>query len=355
MTLRGAIVGAGHVAVHRHVPGWQARPDVAIVAAADPRPDARAELEASLPGLAWHDSVESLLEDAPLDFIDVCSPPAAHAAAIRAALERGLHGLCEKPLVLDSEELAALTDLAVRRGRALAAVHNWRFAPPVALATELVRAGAVGRVRRCRWEVLRERPSVAAVKPGLPNWRLDPKLSGGGILVDHGWHAIYVLASWMPMPGPPERVSARLETRRHRESPVEDTAEVEIAMGGAQATIFLTWAADERSNTVEIEGERGTIRIEGRTLSLEDGYGRRSERELARPLSDGSHHPDWFAGAAAEFLEAVESPGKRPAASLVESAVCLDVIRRARESSGAGAPVGPERASEVRTAAGELA
>ena len=352
MTLRGAIVGAGHVAIHGHVPGWRARPDVEIVAAADPRADARAELEAALPGVAWHASLDSLLEDASLDFVDVCSPPAAHAAAIRAALERGLHVLCEKPLVLDPEELRVLADLAARRGRALAAVHNWRFAPPVALATELVRSGAVGRVRRCFWQVLRERPSVAAVKPGLPNWRLDPALSGGGILVDHGWHAIYVIASWMSMAGPPERVSARLETRRHREWPVEDTAEVELTMGGGEARIFLTWAADERSNTVEIEGELGTIRIEGRTLSVEDARGQRTERELAEPLSEGSHHPEWFAGAAAEFLEAVESPGKRPAASLPESALCLEVIRRARESARAAAPA-PARESAIAAAARE--
>ncbi|HEY6100521.1 MAG TPA: hypothetical protein VIW03_13885, partial [Anaeromyxobacter sp.] len=158
------------------------------------------------------------------------------------------------------------------------------------------------------------------------------------------------LASWMPTPGPPERVSARLETRRHREWPVEDTADVELTMGGGEARIFLTWAADERSNTVEIEGELGTIRIEERTLSLEDARGKRTERELARPLSEGSHHPEWFAGAAAEFLEAVESPGKRPAASLAESSLCLEVIRRARESSRAGADAGPARESAVAAA-----
>src|SRR5689334_16275755 len=145
--LRGAIIGAGEVAVHGHAPGWRRRPDVEIVAAADPRPDARAPLEAALPraaaALTWRDSIEAVLDALRVDFVDVCSPPAAHAAAIRAALERDVHVLCEKPLVLSEEELDPLVELAETRGLVLATVHNWRFAPPVVAAREAVRSGTI--------------------------------------------------------------------------------------------------------------------------------------------------------------------------------------------------------------------
>ena len=53
-----------------------------------------------------------------LDFVDICTPPSSHAPLIEAALTRGLHVLCEKPLVRAPEELARLAGLARRRGAA---------------------------------------------------------------------------------------------------------------------------------------------------------------------------------------------------------------------------------------------
>jgi predicted dehydrogenase len=336
--LRGGILGAGHVALHGHVPGWREQSGVEILAAADPRREARAAMSEALPGVAWHDGAESLVASEDLDFLDVCTPPAFHGAAIRLGLERGLHVLCEKPLVLDPDELARLAGLADSRRLVLASVHNWRYSPILAEATRLVREGSIGTVRACRWEVLRERPSASAAAPssGGTNWRLDPAVAGGGILVDHGWHAIYVLVGWIP--GPIGAVSARLSTRRHHEWPVEDTAEVELAFGGGEAKMFLTWAAQERRNRAEIEGDRGAIRIDGARLSRE-GAGADGSwvREFPDSLSEGSHHADWFGGVAAEFLGAIRSPESDSSSkSLGESAICARVIRLAQESSRAG-------------------
>lgn len=354
--LRGGLVGLGNVARNGHLPAWLGRPDVEIAGAADILPESREAVARLLPDLAFYGSAEALLSRERLDFVDVCTPPAAHAEVIRLALDRGLHVLCEKPLVLEGSELAELARLASGRDRVLAAVHNWRHAPAIALATELVRTGRIGSVRRCSWEVLRERPSVAVSPSGAPNWRLDPVLSGGGILVDHGWHAAYVLAGWMPHPL--SRVGGRLETRKHREAPVEDTADLLLEFGDSRATVFLTWAASERKNRVSIEGAEGTITIEGRVLEVESRGG--TERvELDSSLSEGSHHPEWFAGTAAEFLAEISHP-ELPGRSLAESAVCLEVIRLAQASDRLGgtmlsagpASVVPFEDEESRAASG---
>ncbi|HEY6146410.1 MAG TPA: Gfo/Idh/MocA family oxidoreductase [Thermoanaerobaculia bacterium] len=330
--LRGALVGLGNVARNGHLPAWLARPDVEIAAAADVAPGSREAAAEMLPGGVFYGSAEELLSEERLDFVDICTPPSAHAEAIRLALDRGLHVLCEKPLVLDRGALADLSRLAAARDRALAAVHNWRHAPAIALATEAVRSGRIGSVRRATWEVLRERPSVAAVRPDAPNWRLNPAVSGGGILVDHGWHAAYVLAGWMAEPL--SRVGARLETRRHREFAVEDTADVQLEFGDARASVFLSWAASERKNRVSIEGTEGAVRIGDRTLEI-DSRGRTERRELEASLSAGSHHADWFAKTAAEFVGEIREPETR-GRSLAESAVCLEVIRLAQDSHRLG-------------------
>src|SRR5262249_57498794 len=107
--LRGAIIGLGNVAVHAHLPGWQSRRDVAIVAATDADPARQSVCAGQLPQCRWYDTVDRLLDHGELDFVDVCTPPSSHAGLIRAALERGLHVLCEKPLASSPLHLPPLT------------------------------------------------------------------------------------------------------------------------------------------------------------------------------------------------------------------------------------------------------
>jgi predicted dehydrogenase len=339
--MRGAILGAGNVAVHGHLPGWLARGDVEIVAAADPRPAGRSAFSKLLPNSRWYGSAEELLAGETLDFADVCSPPAMHAGLIRACLERGVHVLCEKPLVLSREELDPPAALARARGLALATVHNWRNAPILAAAQDVIERGVLGEVRSCRWETLRQKPAAAASE-GEVNWRVDPAVAGGGVLMDHGWHALYVVCGWLPEP--PARVAGRLSTRRHHEWALEDTAELTLETpGGARAEIFLTWAAEQRRNRVEVAGTRGTLRIDGNVLECP------GERlEFSQSLSEGSQHPEWFAPVAETFLEEVrEAGGSRR--TLEEAALCLDAIEGARESSArGGAPVALAREAVSR-------
>jgi predicted dehydrogenase len=283
-----------------------------------------------------------------LDFVDVCTPPAFHAAEIRGALERGLHVLCEKPLVLAPDDLEELAALARRRDRALATVHNWRHAPALRRVTERVGAAVLGSIFRCRWETLRDRPAAASGTPANGNWRVDPAIAGGGILIDHGWHALYAIQSWIS--GEPDRISATLETRRHREWAIEDTAKVRLDFPEATAEIFLTWTADERANRLWLEGSAATLVLDGARLEvrLPDGAVRSSET-AGGALSEGSHHPDWFGATAAEFLSEIRDPSCR-GRSLGEARRCLRWIVAAREASRRGGAV--ETAAATQTISG---
>ena len=142
---------------------------------------------------------------------------------IRRALDAGLHVLCEKPLITRVEDAEIVASAAARAGRVLHTVHNWLKAPICLKISELVNEGAIGAVRSARWRTLRTRP--ATCPPA--NWRIDPVLAGGGILFDHGWHALYCVARWA---GVPRGVAARLETRRFHEWPLEDTATLALEM-----------------------------------------------------------------------------------------------------------------------------
>ena len=334
--LRGAIIGLGNVAVAVHLPGWRRRHGVEIVAVSDVDPTRRLAGEAELPGARWYGSAEALIADEALDFVDICTPPSSHAPLIRSALLRGLHVLCEKPLVRSVEELAAVTRLAAASARVLHTVHNWHYAPIVERTSELIAQGAIGRVTHVIWQTLRTRPAPVADERGA-NWRVDPAVAGGGVLIDHGWHVFYILQRWMGEP--PTAVSARLETRRHASWEVEDTATVRVIFSQAQADVLLTWASDERGNSAEVRGTEGTIALHDDALVLTQGA---QERRFSCPpaLSNGSVHPDWFDPVTDRFLADVT--GQLPRNSnLAEASLCVVLTSLARESSRCAGQVLP--------------
>jgi predicted dehydrogenase len=329
------IIGAGHVALRGHVPGWMGRTDFALAAAADPRPEGRAAFQARVPGSRTYSTAGQMLEAERLDCVDVCTPPAAHFGAILDSLARGLDVICEKPLVLRAAEMEEVRSRSGGAGRVVFPVHNWKYAAPLQSASELLRSGAVGRVRRCLWEVFRSRPAgpSAGGSGHAGNWRLDPEIAGGGVLMDHGWHAFYVLTEWLG-PGA-RRVRSRLESLKYKDLGVEDTARVWIDFGEASAEIFLTWAADHRDNRVLIDGTDGRIRISGHTLELESFRGLGQIRQLAESLSEGSYHPDWFGRVIDGYISEAANAAIR-GRGLAEAAICLELATLARDSNERG-------------------
>ncbi len=296
-----------------------------------PTPPNRAEPRFLLPvpGSRWHPTVDDLLSDEKLDFVDICAPPGSHAALIERALRVGLHVLSEKPLVTRVEDAERVAIAATRAGRVVHTVHNWLEAPICRSISALIDNGVIGAVRRVRWRTLRTQPAIAVSADGVANWRVDPAMAGGGILFDHGWHALYCVARWA---GVPVGVAAQLETRRFHEHPLEDTASVDLDTAAGVSNIFLTWAADERSNGIEIDGEDGEIRVVGDAVVLKSNL---DERRWSCPpsLSEGSHHPDWFDGVAADFLAAATGGAK---SNLDQAILCAQVIDAAQRSSAAG-------------------
>ena len=327
--LRGAFIGFGNVAAKGHLPGWMARNDVRIVAATDAAPSRREALLDACPGGRWRATFDDLLSEEKLDFVDICAPPGSHAALIARALDAGLHVLSEKPLVTRVDDAERVAAAAARSGRVLHTVHNWLEAPICRKISALVDEGSIGAVRSVRWRTLRTQPAITVSADGDTNWRVDPVMAGGGILFDHGWHAIYCVMRWA---GAPIRVSAQLETRRFREHPLEDTASVDLETALGVSNIFLTWAADDRSNSIEIEGEEGEIRVVGDAVILRSSS--REQRWSCPPsLSEGSHHPDWFDGVASDFVAAATGVAQ---SNLDQAIRCAQVIDAAQRSSAAG-------------------
>jgi len=264
-----------------------------------------------------------------LDFVDICTPPSSHAGLIKQALDANLHVLCEKPLVTRLAHAQVVAAAAARAGRIVYAVHNWLKAPICLKISALIAEGAIGGTRSIRWRTLRTQPAVAVVPAGGTNWRVDPAIAGGGILLDHGWHALYCITRWG---GAARGIAATLEKRCFREWALEDTATVTLDLMSGIGEIYLTWAGEERANLIDIEGEDGHISVVEDRVILKT-KSREHHWSCPPALSKGSHHRDWFVGVAEDFRVAVAAGDK---GNLEEAVSCAQLIELAQQSSAGG-------------------
>jgi len=325
--LRGAMIGFGSVAEHGHLPGWLARSDVEIVAVAEPDAGRRERACALLPGAAIAADPAAVLREARLDFVDIATPPTRHAALIEAAAQAGLHVLCEKPLVVTAQDLHRVRDAVARAGVALLTVHNWRHSDPYRRVRALLDAGAIGPLTSVAFETVRN----GCARSAGSDWRTSGALAGGGILVDHGWHAFYLMLGLIGES--PQAIRATLARRRYPDADVEDTAECAIEFPGVTARLFLTWAGDERRTQWSLRGRNGEIEVVDDRLSVRRRGEAPSTARCAESLSGSSHHPRWFGAVIDEFCLAVADPTAR-AANLAEATRCVELLAGAYASAG---------------------
>lgn len=327
--MRVALLGFGKVAESTHVPGFRSSPrPFEVVAVAEPSPERRAAASRTLPGARVYETAEDLFAaERGIELADVVAPPFLHARLVAASLEAGAHVLCEKPLALDPAEVRTLGAAATARDRVLYTVNNWRHAPLVSEA--ISRARAAGALRFVGWSVRRKAADPGAAASGK-TWREDPSLALGGVLVDHGWHALTVLHALVGS-------GARSVQARIRDEPGKGDVEtrVRIEQQECRAFIRLTWRAERRANRGRIVTPSGTIRLEDDRIVPPSGV----PLEFPEKLSLGSVHPEWFPPVLDALLDEIEGRSPR-GASLSEALYCATTIQAAYASARrGGAPV----------------
>jgi predicted dehydrogenase len=326
--LRGAISGFGEVAARGHLPGWLTREDVSIVAIHEPVAERRQLAMRMLKNARIYDDLGLMLDGEAPDFVDIASPPALHAESIRAALEAGAHVLCEKPLCLDLGAFDALCKLSVERSRILMCVHNWKHAPAFEAARHALASGRLGALHFISIDRLRTEPAG-----GTGKWRSEAA-SGGGILIDHGWHAFY-LAQWL-MGEAPLSVTAALG---HQEGGgLDDLAEIRVVFPrDRMVRVHLSWRAPVRRTSTMLYGDKAMLEIEGDRVILTERSG--TVEDLTVPdAPDDSYHATWFGKVVEDFQRAIAMGADSPVATrnLLEARTALSLILAARESASKG-------------------
>lgn len=323
--LRGAIIGFGNAALHAHLPAWRRSEGFEIAAVVEPDRAQADKARRVLPGVPVYGAFEELLHNGRLDFIDICTPPCYHVDLVTAACRSGLHVFCEKPLTVSTVSLQEIQQVARAHERVVFTVNNWKYAPLWLKTRELIDAGLIGSIRSISLNVLRPPNSGG----GASAWRKCLELAWGGILIDHGWHNLYVILSLIGKP--PRSVAAKIDPPGAIGACCEETVDLRVNFGDAEAHLHLTWQANCRRNYGTIRGDKGEVLINDDHLICRCAKKEPLEFYFAEALSAGSHHPEWMNPVVTNFRREISDLQER-GSNLQEAMWCAQLIELAYRS-----------------------
>jgi predicted dehydrogenase len=338
-TLRGALIGFGFIGEKGHLPAYLNNGeagDFVITAIADVC-EARRELARKMvPHARIYDDARSLLaaEANKLDFVDIATPPCDHAAIAHAALSRGLHVLCEKPLATSAHDAQAMLDHAAQAKRVIFPGHNYKHAPVVRAVKEVLDSGRLGAVRLLTLDTFRT-THAKGVAEWQPDWRRVRKYSGGGIAMDHGSHTFYLAFDWLR--SYPLSITAKMSHLASFDT--EDNFACTLTFPTGIATAQLTWNAGMRKVIYTIHGDRGAIKIEDDDVQISVKAQGSLSSEMER-LSIPSHwmdasHVTWFRSLLDQFGQAIATHDY-VGVEAREAYLCVKLIETAYASARSG-------------------
>jgi predicted dehydrogenase len=223
--------------------------------ACDLDPSRAADVARLVPGCEAAGDFRTVIADPGVDAVIVSTLNASLAPIALAAVRAGKHVLIEKPGALAASELGELERASAAAGTLVRIGYNHRFHPALRKAREIVDSGIIGPLM-----FLRGRYGHGGRKGYDREWRADPKLSGGGELIDQGVHLID-LASWFLGDFP--TVEGHAATY-FWDMKVDDNAFLSLRTAAGQ-TAWLHVSCTEWKNmfSLEIYGRVGKLSVDG--------------------------------------------------------------------------------------------
>ncbi|HSS67663.1 MAG TPA: Gfo/Idh/MocA family oxidoreductase, partial [Nocardioidaceae bacterium] len=181
----GQVHARAHARLLQHYPEAPLRPR--LVAVADPEPARREQAVGAFGFEAAVADYRDLLARDDVQVVSVCGPNFVHREIAVAAAEAGKHIWVEKPAGRDRADTEAIAAAVHAAGVQSAVGFNYRNAPAVEAARDLVSAGEIGDVETVDVYLLSD---YAAHPDAVLTWRFDPAFSGTGALGDLASHGL---------------------------------------------------------------------------------------------------------------------------------------------------------------------
>lgn len=292
---------------------------------------ARAEaLAARHPGCQAGVDPYAALSDPAVEVVIVGTPHDRLAPLALAAIEAGKHVLVEKPGARSAAELRPLVAAAQRGGVIAKVGYNHRFHPALQKLRALVDEGAVGPLH-----YVRARYGHGGRLGYEREWRADPRIAGGGELLDQGSHLID-LSRWLL--GDFSRATGQLATY-FWDMLVEDNAFVQLSTAAGQtAWLHASWTEWKNTFSFELTGRTGKLQVDG--LGGSYGTERLTYYQMAPTLGppftqawewpgdDTSWQAEW------DHFAACIAAGTRPLSDLEDALAVLEIVETLYREAG---------------------
>ncbi|MBJ7576660.1 Gfo/Idh/MocA family oxidoreductase [Devosia sp. MC532] len=196
-----------------------------------------------------------------IEAVAIVTPNHMHFGPTKAFLEAGIHVICDKPITSTLEDARKLLDIKPKNGAKFLLTHNYTGYPLIRQARELVKSGALGKIRVVQVEYPQDWLAIEADEGNKQaSWRTDPSKSGaGGAIGDIGTHA-YNLARFVTGLKT-EAVAADLDAFVPGRQ-LDDNVHIMLRFeGGAKGMLWASQVAVGHENGLQLRvyGEKASI------------------------------------------------------------------------------------------------
>src|SRR3984957_5100763 len=245
--LKLGIIGLGR-AFTLMLPTFASHPRIAMVAASDPRSDARERFAEEF-GAGVYEGADALCADPEVQAVYVASPHQYHVDHVKLAAAQRKHVLVEKPMALTVEDCREMIEAAKHAGIQLLVGHSHSYDLPYLHTREMIRSRAYGRVRMINALNFTD----FLYRPRRPE-ELDTK-AGGGVGFSQAAHQVDIVRLLV---GRRARSLRAFTGRWDPARPTEGAYSAQIAFeGGAFAS--LAYSGYGRFDTDEFTGWLGEL------------------------------------------------------------------------------------------------
>jgi myo-inositol 2-dehydrogenase / D-chiro-inositol 1-dehydrogenase len=184
------IIGLGRMGM-LHLKNCMKIEGVTVEAVADSSKTALKKAQALGVKNSYSDYLELLKHGSDLDAVVLSMPNFMHFESIKNALESGLNIFAEKPMANTVDECKEVVRLVDKSGKKLMVGHCMRYVPALVQMRKGVEEGSIGNLEVATIEEIINGPFAHPRNPApVSDWWFDPVKSGGGALLDVGYHMI---------------------------------------------------------------------------------------------------------------------------------------------------------------------
>jgi len=267
--LKVGIIGLGHQAVEDHIPGINSSQYAELKAVCDIDKDKVEKWQKELKVKGYLD-YHKLIDNEKLDFIIAATPHNVYGDIIKAAAEKKLHILKEKPFARNLKEAKEFKKLAENKGIEIMTTLQRRFNPIYTSFHQLADQIGVPFFVEVKYTLYVNNPHKG--------WRGARELAGGGCILDMAYHMIDLIIWYF---GLPDMIYSRFSTKARPENTydAEDTATVIFSYEkGLNGNMIISRYLPPKTEYMNVVGTNGIINLQRGKISRHKNNGEQIEK-----------------------------------------------------------------------------